>query len=204
MSNINIIDVNLKYGTVYYRSLWNLTHIVIHHIMHRNATVNDIHNWHRGFGWSGIGYHYYIRKNGRTYKGRNIDVIGAHVAGKNTPSIGIALEGDFRYEIETEEQRESLKKLIKHINNILKRELIITTHRKFVNNSSCPEKFDLEKFLKYYNKNEVTDLEEALKVITDVGIINSPAYWRNRAAEVKYFDIFIKNVANYVVNNLKI
>lgn len=56
--------------------------------------AKEIRDWHvRGNGWSDIGYHYVIRRNGKLEAGRPLDKVGAHVAGHNTGSIGICLVG---------------------------------------------------------------------------------------------------------------
>ncbi len=53
----------------------------------------DIDKWHRGQGWSGIGYHYVITLDGSIEPGRDLEEPGAHVAGHNAQSIGICLIG---------------------------------------------------------------------------------------------------------------
>lgn len=55
--------------------------------------VKEIDRWHKQRGWSGIGYHYVIRRNGAIENGRPIEKIGAHVRGHNAYSIGICLVG---------------------------------------------------------------------------------------------------------------
>lgn len=46
-----------------------------------------------GGPFADIGYHYVIRENGTIEKGRADDVIGAHVQGWNSNSLGICLVG---------------------------------------------------------------------------------------------------------------
>ena len=46
-----------------------------------------------GFGWSDIGYHVVIRKNGVAEAGRPLERPGAHVEGHNEDSIGICWVG---------------------------------------------------------------------------------------------------------------
>jgi N-acetylmuramoyl-L-alanine amidase len=56
--------------------------------------VNEVRTWHvRDRGWRDIGYHYLIDRDGTVATGRPVDQVGAHVAGKNTGTIGIALFG---------------------------------------------------------------------------------------------------------------
>lgn len=56
--------------------------------------VEEIREWHvEGNGWSDIGYHYVIRRDGRIEDGRPVERQGAHVQGHNSDTIGICLVG---------------------------------------------------------------------------------------------------------------
>lgn len=56
--------------------------------------VEEIRVWHtRDNGWSDIGYHYVIRRNGELEIGRKESIPGAHAIGHNYNSIGICLIG---------------------------------------------------------------------------------------------------------------
>lgn len=59
----------------------------------RDLGRREIDGWHRAKGWAGIGYHYVIRLDGTLEKGRQDNVVGAHVAGHNAYSIGICVIG---------------------------------------------------------------------------------------------------------------
>ncbi len=59
----------------------------------QNVTVEQIDKWHRARGFRKIGYHYVILPGGEIRKGRELDEIGAHVAGNNANSIGICYVG---------------------------------------------------------------------------------------------------------------
>lgn len=59
----------------------------------KNFTVADIRAWHKARGWSDVGYHYIIYRDGRVMLGRPIGQIGAHVAGHNTGTIGVCYIG---------------------------------------------------------------------------------------------------------------
>jgi peptidoglycan hydrolase-like protein with peptidoglycan-binding domain len=59
----------------------------------RDYTVADIRAWHKARGWSDIGYHYVVYRDGRVMLGRPIGQVGSHVAGHNTGSIGIVYVG---------------------------------------------------------------------------------------------------------------
>lgn len=74
-------------------------------IIHCSATpprmdigAGTIKRWHtdpkpKGRGWSDIGYHWVIRRDGRVEQGRPEARAGAHVRGHNANSIGICLVG---------------------------------------------------------------------------------------------------------------
>lgn len=55
----------------------------------------EIRRWHLAEGWTDIGYHYVIKRDGTVEIGRPIDQIGAHVQGHNTGSVGICLVGGY-------------------------------------------------------------------------------------------------------------
>jgi len=55
--------------------------------------VRDIDQWHKQRGWSGVGYHWVIKRSGLVQTGRPVEKIGAHVAGHNRGSVGICLIG---------------------------------------------------------------------------------------------------------------
>ena len=60
----------------------------------RDFHIQDVRRWHvneRGF--KDVGYHYLITLDGTIEKGRDESVVGAHAAGYNAHSIGIAYCG---------------------------------------------------------------------------------------------------------------
>lgn len=63
---------------------------------------------HRARGWSGIGYHFVVRRSGTVEPGRDLAFAGAHVEGCNTRSVGICCEGHGDTEPHTPDQRASL------------------------------------------------------------------------------------------------
>ena len=58
-----------------------------------NVGVDEIRDWHQDRGWSDIGYHWVIRRDGTVEKGRPEYIAGAHARGHNQDSIGICLVG---------------------------------------------------------------------------------------------------------------
>ena len=71
--------------------------IVLHHAAGDGAP-EAVHEAHRNNGWAGIGYHYYVRKDGTVHRGRPEWAAGAHVANENSHLIGICFEGNFEQE----------------------------------------------------------------------------------------------------------
>jgi hypothetical protein len=56
--------------------------------------VAEIKRWHvEDNGWSDIGYHYLIDRDGTVAKGRPIEKSGAHCKGHNSTTIGVSLFG---------------------------------------------------------------------------------------------------------------
>ena len=59
-----------------------------------SAKVEEVRRWHKeDRGWSDIGYHYLIDRDGTVATGRPIERVGAHVKDKNTGKIGVVLFG---------------------------------------------------------------------------------------------------------------
>ena len=78
--------------------------IVIHHAAYPNCSAQDVHRWHLARGWKGIAYHYFIRKDGSIYRGRQEYHKGGHLlSGENTNTLGICLEGNYDKEKEVPE-----------------------------------------------------------------------------------------------------
>ncbi|HEY5524699.1 MAG TPA: peptidoglycan recognition family protein [Clostridium sp.] len=135
------------------------TDLVFHHTASNTISPEDINKMHIQEGWEGIGYHFYIRKDGTIYRGRPENTIGAHAIGRNRNSIGICLEGNFETEVPTEEQKNSLVKVSTDM--IIKYNLEGIIGHKDVFETLCPGKnFPMEEI-----KNRV--LEEQLKMVND-------------------------------------
>ena len=54
------------------------------------ATMRD---WHKARGWSDVGYHYFIRKDGTLERGRSTELTPAAQAGHNTGTLAVCLHG---------------------------------------------------------------------------------------------------------------
>tara|TARA_Y100001972_G_scaffold108362_1_gene138322 strand:- start:527 stop:1981 length:1455 start_codon:yes stop_codon:yes gene_type:complete len=78
----------------------DITEIVVHwtaSFKNQNLTAEDIHEWHLDKGYTGIGYHYIIQRDGKLQRGRPLNLIGdhAHEFNHNQYSIGIAFVGGY-------------------------------------------------------------------------------------------------------------
>lgn len=131
---MNIIETNLGFGSMSYRSRTN--RIILHHADASACTVQDVHRWHINNGWAGIGYHFFVRKDGSVYRGRPEKTVGAHASGANSDSIGVCFEGDYMYESMPQAQINAGKEVVAY----LKGKYGISTvqgHRD-VNATACP------------------------------------------------------------------
>ncbi|MCX7779546.1 MAG: N-acetylmuramoyl-L-alanine amidase [Negativicutes bacterium] len=95
MSRSNIIETGLAFGEILERHVTEL--LIVHHVggTDRDVSAAEIHEWHLANGWSGIGYHFVIRKNGTIERGRPENAVGSHTKGSNSRSLGINVVGDF-------------------------------------------------------------------------------------------------------------
>jgi len=86
-------------------------------VVHCSATTplqdigsEEIRDWHvNENGWSDIGYHYVIRRNGFIEDGRPIEKAGAHARGYNANSIGVCYVGGINTSGEPEDNRTQLQ-----------------------------------------------------------------------------------------------
>lgn len=121
------------------------TYIIIHHAA-AMASVQDIHQWHLSQGWRGIGYHFYVRRDGTVYSGRPVDTVGAHAEGYNYNSVGICFEGDFEIMEPTEAQYAAGRELVSYVRSLYPSALLIR-HRD-VNATLCPgSNFDMRQLV---------------------------------------------------------
>ena len=138
--NLGIQETNLAFGPLETRALTDL--IVIHHVGMADVDVSaaEIHRMHLANGWSGIGYHYVIHKNGMIERGRPRDTVGAHTYNYNGSSIGIVLDGNFEDSMPTDAQLERAAMLVAalcHIYNICPDDNNLLGHRD-LNSTLCP------------------------------------------------------------------
>ena len=109
--------------------------IILHHAA-IDGDVVSIHNYHRDVnGWAGIGYHYYVTKDGVIWYGRPEAWLGAHTSGFND-RLGICAEGDFEEEAMPAVQQNAIVQLIAYLESKYGK-LEITRHRDH-DATACP------------------------------------------------------------------
>lgn len=138
--------------TTWKKSKRNITELIVHCSATPdgcNYTVDDIRRWHKAQGWSDIGYHYVIYRNGEIVLGRDVDLIGAHCVGHNSKSIGICYIGgvDCKPDVpayrqpakdtRTPEQKKALRKLLREL-KALYPQAKIYGHHNFDSGKACP------------------------------------------------------------------
>lgn len=99
-----------------------------------NALVID--QWHRARGFNGIGYHFFIRKDGTIQEGRDLEKVPAAQEGHNRDTIAICCHG-LKKENFTEEQKASLLALCVTINRLYAGGLTFHGHCE-VSAKTCP------------------------------------------------------------------
>lgn len=136
--------------------------IIIHHRA-GNGTVQSLHCEHVANGWVGIGYHFYVRKDGSIYRGRPLNAVGAHCVGRNATSVGVCFEGNYQAEkTMPKAQSESGKQLISYLKGIFPYAEIIK-HKDCIT-TLCPGKyFPFDDIVK---EDKIT-VQEAVKLIKE-------------------------------------
>ncbi|AUM96136.1 MULTISPECIES: peptidoglycan recognition protein family protein [Clostridium] len=170
---MNIRNSNLNFGSN--KSYGNTPKsIVLHHAEASNCSVYDVHQWHKNNGWAGIGYHYFVRKNGEVWKGRSDNVVGSHVAGFNQDSLGICAEGSYMTEAMPQSQKNAIIELCKYLcskYSISK----IYGHRE-VGSSNCPgTRYPLTEIRNAILNNKSIQKEEEKKKVENIVIYNEGA-----------------------------
>jgi N-acetylmuramoyl-L-alanine amidase len=115
----------------------------------KDFTVADIRAWHKQRGFSDIGYHYIVYRDGRIMLGRPIGQIGSHVAGHNTGTIGcsyiggVTASGNFAKDTRTPAQRASMLWLTQRLAEIHRGVKKVSGHNQYAA-KACPS-FDVRK-----------------------------------------------------------
>ena len=96
------------------------------------------------------------------YRGRPIEIIGAHCTGKNSCSIGICFEGNFENETMTAAQLKAGKELVSYLKGLYP-SAEIKRHKDF-QSTACPGRnFPFEEIKKGDNVMTVNEAVEIIK-----------------------------------------
>lgn len=105
--------------------------------------VSVMRKWHMARGFTDVGYHYFIRKDGVIQVGRPLDQIGAHTQGHNTGSVGVCFHGLNNF---TPAQVNAIHLVVDEIEKVVGQKLELFSHRDFTHLKTCPN-FVLADFL---------------------------------------------------------
>ena len=122
-----------------------ITLIIIHCSAVRpsqTSSAQQIDFWHRKRGWSGIGYHYVVRRDGTVERGRPEAKVGAHCLNHNRHSIGVCYEGGLDAQgrpadTRTEAQKRALLTLVRELKGRYQRAIVVS-HHTFDPRKACP------------------------------------------------------------------
>ena len=110
--------------------------IILHHAESKSCTADDIHSWHLANGWAGIGYHFFVGKDGSIYRGRPENTVGSHAKGSNSDSIGICFEGSYMTETMGQTQINAGRELVSYLKK--KYRISKVQKHKDVCSTNCP------------------------------------------------------------------
>lgn len=114
----------------------------------KDYTIADITRWHKARGFSTIGYHYVIYRDGTVHEGRDVNLIGAHCTNHNSYSIGVCYVGGLKFvpnvpinklpakDTRNEKQKAAMLSLLLDLKKLYPNAKIYG-HRDFAN-KSCP------------------------------------------------------------------
>ncbi|ANR70660.1 N-acetylmuramoyl-L-alanine amidase [Selenomonas sp. oral taxon 126] len=118
MERVPVVDTYLDIDYDNLRTRGVTDKIVIHHTgnaVDDDLSAAEIDASHKGQGWTCIGYHYVIRKDGTVEQGRPHWTVGAHAYRHNSYTIGIHVCGNFEIGEPTDAQIESAAMLLANI-----------------------------------------------------------------------------------------
>lgn len=108
----------------------------------KDFTTDDIKKWHKDRGFSDIGYHYVVYRDGSVHNGRDVSISGAHCTNHNSHSIGVCYiggcskDGKTPKDTRTTEQIQALKNLLTELKKLYPK-ASIHGHRDYAN-KACP------------------------------------------------------------------
>jgi len=137
MVTIDLVDILPKHAWKRYskRDLAKIQRIVIHHFAGR-ISIEEAARLHISKGWPGIGYHYVIDLDGTINITQRLDTISYNVGNNNTPTIGIAVRGNWESKLPPTCTLFALTELLESLMTTLG-EMPVYGHNDF-RNTACP------------------------------------------------------------------
>jgi N-acetylmuramoyl-L-alanine amidase len=124
----------------------NYNSIALHHMAHSTWTIHDVHNYHLGKGWKGIGYGYWVSKEGEIFEGRGLN-LNAGVKNKNGNIVSIGFQGDYESDIMPDKQFWAGVKAIRLVKELAPNIKYVDGHCRW-SPTSCPGKnFPLQEMI---------------------------------------------------------
>lgn len=187
---MNIIEVAYSWGKPLEKR--EVTNYIVLHQRAGWGDVSGIHIHHRDtLGYAGIGYNFYVRLDGSVYRGRPIDVRGAHTENHNWESVGICAEGYYslpptgsgikasqvNYTM-PDVQKQAIADLVAYCKKEYPSATVI--RHSALCQTSCPGDF--------YPFDEIVTMatgkspfEKAIAILQTDGVMISPEYWLQNA-----------------------
>lgn len=180
---MEIIETNLQFKEMSTRK--TTERIILHHAAATNCSAEDIHRWHLSNGWAGAGYHFLVRKDGKVYRLRDEEKVGAHAYGANYNSIGVCFEGNYMEEDMPTTQKEAGKELVSYLKN--KYGITTVQAHRDVCATNCPgNKFPFDEIANAENSNEIIEEPTKLGKIARIQTVLNERYNTNIAVDNIY------------------
>jgi len=135
LSEPTIVAHTWKPASTYGKRAGKPPGIVFHHAAASVASPDDINRGHIARGMNGIGYHFYVRKDGSIHMGRPEWATGAHCLGYNA-WLGICAEGNYQTDTMPKAQLESLRWLRRYLH--AKYPALKDRRHSDLNSTACP------------------------------------------------------------------
>ena len=171
-------------------------YIILHHSA-GNGSAQDIDRIHKNNGYDGIGYHFYVRKDGGIYEGRPINTIGAQCLGHNSESVGICFEGNFMNETMSNAQLKSGIEIVSYCEGIYKNAKVVKHSDLYA--TACPGKnFPFSDIANGQAvSKELTSVNDIVWELAQREIITDKALWLNKLETDKNAYWLAKKVTDY-------
>jgi hypothetical protein len=176
--------------------------LIFHHAESTKCSLEDIHSWHKIRGWVGVGYNFFIRKDGTVYEGRPIWASDADAFGHNDDSLSCCFEGNFEVETMTDAQVKSGIELAKYCRKLYPR--IRLCRHKDVNDTACPGKNFNDSIIIEGSKDDVQPQKDyilAIDTLNKAGILGNKELWTQYAVKDANIKALMFNMAKYITTH---